>query len=234
MILKNDQFTAIELAIRQGRIIYQNIRQFVVYLLSSNLAEIISVGLAALLNLPSPLLPLQILFLNLVTDIFPALALGLGKGEEGIMGILPRKSDEPILTKRHGYDMIIYGSSISAAVLGITGYSYFILKLPATTINNLAFYTLILAQLLNVFNIPKRSTSFFRNEVTTNGWVWWALVLCLVLTLGAASINPIAAALSLVRLSLQEYGLIGLFAFGSLLTAQFVKRAGGFFGRGSD
>jgi Ca2+-transporting ATPase len=234
MILKNDQFTAIELAIRQGRIIYQNIRQFVVYLLSSNLAEIISVGLAALLNLPAPLLPLQILFLNLVTDIFPALALGLGKGEEGIMGMPPRKSDEPILTKRHWYDMVIYGLSISAAVLGITGYSYFVLRLPTATINNLAFYTLILAQLLNVFNIPKRSTSFFRNEVTMNGWVWWALVLCIALTLGAAATKPIAAALSLVQLSLLEYGLIGLFAFGSLLTAQIIKRAGGFFIPGRD
>ncbi|MCJ7465931.1 MAG: cation-transporting P-type ATPase [Maribacter sp.] len=229
MILKNDKFTAIELAIRQGRIIYQNIRQFVVYLLSSNLAEIISVGFAALLNLPSPLLPLQILFLNLVTDIFPALALGLGKGEEGIMGMPPRKSDEPIMTRIHWYDTVTYGLSISAAVLGITGYSYFILKLSPSTINNLAFYTLILAQLLNVFNIPKRTASFFRNEVTTNGWVWAALVLCTVLTLGAASVKPIAEALSLVHLSLHEYGLILLFAFGSLLVAQFVKRASGFF-----
>jgi len=123
--------------------------------------------------------------------------------------------------------MVIYGLSISAAVLGITGYSYFILKLTPATINNLAFYTLILAQLLNVFNIPKRTTSFFRNEVTTNGWVWGALVLCIVLTLGAASIKPIADALSLVHLTLYEYGLIVQFAFGSLLVAQFVKRVGG-------
>ena len=80
VILKDDRFTSIELAIYQGRTIFHNIRQFVVYLMSCNLAEIISVALASISNLPLPLLPLQILFLNLVTDVFPALALGMGKG----------------------------------------------------------------------------------------------------------------------------------------------------------
>jgi Ca2+-transporting ATPase len=179
IILKNDKFTAMELAIRQGRAIFEHIRQFVVYLLSSNLAEIISVGLAALMNLPSPLLPLQILFLNLITDIFPALALGLGKGEEDIMERPPRKPDEPIMTRKLWYSTIIYGLSITAAVLGITIYANFELELSPIEINNMAFYTLIFAQLLNIFNMPRRQLSFFKNEVTTNPWVWSAIVLCI-------------------------------------------------------
>ncbi len=223
MILKNDKFTAIEVAIRQGRVIYQNIRQFVVYLISSNLAEVLSVGLAALLILPSPLLPLQILFLNLITDIFPALALGLGKGEKGIMQMPPRKSNEPLMTPLHWHATMLYGLAISAGVLGITWYGHFILKLSPQVINNMAFYTLILSQLLNIFNIPKVGFSFFRNEVTTNLWVWGAIALSLLITYSAAVTAPIANALSLVELSFLQYQLVAVFAFGSLILAQLMK-----------
>lgn len=224
MILKNDKFTAIETAIRQGRVIYQNIRQFVVYLLSSNFAEILSIGLAALLTLPSPLLPLQILFLNLITDIFPALALGLGKGEKDIMRLSPRKSFEPLMTPLHWYATLLYGLAISAGVLGITAYGHFILEFTPQTINNMAFYTLILAQLLNIFNIPKAGVSFFRNEVTNNYWVWIALVICVLLTYFASVFYPVASALSMVPLSLFQYKIIMVFAFGSLFLAQLLKR----------
>ncbi|MCK5402208.1 MAG: cation-transporting P-type ATPase [Flavobacteriaceae bacterium] len=227
VILKNDKFTAMELAIRQGRAIFEHIRQFVVYLLSSNLAEIISVGLAAILNLPSPLLPLQILFLNLITDIFPALALGLSKGEEDIMKLPPRKSDEPIMTRKLWSSTIIYGLSITTAVLGITIYAYFVLELSAVEINNMAFYTLIFAQLLNIFNMPRRQLSFFKNEVTTNIWVWSAIVLCVFLTISAYLIPPMAKALSLVPLSAYQLGLIIIFGFGALVLSQFIKRIGG-------
>lgn len=227
VILKNDKFTTIELAIRQGRTIFENIRQFVVYLLSSNLAEIISVGAAALLNLPSPLLPLQILFLNLITDIFPALALGLGKGEIDIMTKTPRKADEPIMTAKLWNATIIYGLCITASVLGITAYSNYILKLDSNEINNMAFFTLIFAQLLNVFNMPKRHLSFFKNEVTTNLWVWLAIILCVLLTVTAYFTPPIAKALSMIYLSFDKLILIVAFGFGSLLLAQLIKRIGG-------
>ncbi len=230
VILKNDKFTAIELAIRQGRVVFQNIRQFVVYLLSCNLAEILSVGLAALLNLPAPLLPLQILFLNLVTDVFPALALGLGKGEEDSMEQPPRNPKEPIMKRQNWYETIVYGLCISASVLGIVVYANFVLELEPITINNMAFYTLVLAQLFNVFNIPKRKESFFINEVTKNPWVWSAIFISLLITLGAYLISPVAQALSLEPLSFKLLGITMLFAMGSLVLAQFVKRLIGFWG----
>ena len=171
IILKNDKFTAMELAIRQGRLIFQHIRQFVVYLLSCNLAEIISVGIAAILVLPAPLLPLQILFLNLITDVFPALALGLGKGEEDLMNQPPRDPQEPIMTRKLWFTTVVCGLSITMAVLGITFYSHFKLQLMPEEINNMAFYTLVVAQLLNIFNMTSRRTSFFLNEVTQNKWI---------------------------------------------------------------
>lgn len=226
VILKNDKFTAIELAIRQGRVIFQNIRQFVVYLLSCNLAEIMSVGIAALLNLPSPLLPLQILFLNLVTDVFPALALGLGKGEADIMTQPPRKPKEPLMNRQDWYSTMVYGLCISASVLGIVIYADFVLELDAITVNNMAFYTLVLAQLFNVFNMPKRQESFFANEVTKNPWVWGALLLSLLITLGAYFISPVAKVLSLQTISFELLATTILFAFGSLVLAQLIKRMG--------
>ncbi|MFC4632994.1 cation-translocating P-type ATPase [Dokdonia ponticola] len=229
IILKNDQFTAMELAIKQGRAIFDHIRQFVVYLLSCNLAEVVSVGLAALLILPAPLLPLQILFLNLVTDIFPALALGMGKGEVDIMNLPPRKANEPILTPKLWSSTIIYGLCITAAVVGITAYAHFTLKASPSEINNMAFFTLVLAQLLNVFNMSKTEVPFLSNEVIKNPWIWGAFVVSILITISVYLITPIANVLHLVDLSREQFGWVIVFALGSLGLAQIIKRLGGTF-----
>ena len=226
IILKNDRFTAMELAIKQGRAIFDHIRQFVVYLLSCNLAEVVSVGLAALLNLPAPLLPLQILFLNLVTDIFPALALGMGKGEVDIMNRPPRKANEQIMTPKLWSSTIIYGLCITAAVIGITAYAHFSLKASPIEINNMAFLTLVLAQLLNVFNMSKTEVPFFSNEVIKNPWIWGAFIISILITVGAYFITPIASALNLINLTNEQFGWVLVFAFGSLVLSQLIKRLG--------
>nr|WP_321230230.1 cation-transporting P-type ATPase [uncultured Psychroserpens sp.] len=226
IILKNDKFTAMELAINQGRAIFDHIRQFVVYLLSCNLAEVVSVGLAALLNLPAPLIPLQILFLNLVTDIFPALALGMGKGEVDIMKRPPRKANEPIMSAKRWRSTIIYGLCITSAVIGITAYAHWALELSSKIINNMAFYTLVLAQLLNVFNMAENKVSFFNNEIIKNPWVWSSILISLLITIGAYYFQPIAKALFLTNLSPEQIGWIIVFAFGSLALSQFFKRLG--------
>ncbi|MBO0340315.1 MAG: cation-transporting P-type ATPase [Bacteroidota bacterium] len=226
IILKDDRFAAVALAIRQGRVIFDHIRQFLIYLLSCNLAEIIIVGVAALLNITSPLLPLQILFLNLVTDIFPALALGFGKGEDGVMEKPPRNTEDPIMTALHWKSTILYGLSITISVLGITIFSEYSLQLPPQQINNLAFYTLIIAQLLHVFNMPSRHAPFIHNEVTKNPWIWGAIVLSLGITLATYFIPVMARALSLVRISWSEMGWPLLFGGISLIVSQCLKRIG--------
>ena len=226
IILKNDKFTAMELAISQGRAIFDHIRQFVVYLLSCNLAEVVSVGLAALLALPAPLLPLQILFLNLVTDVFPALALGMGKGEVDIMKRPPRKANEPIMSAKRWKSTIIYGLSITAAVIGITAYAHLALQLSSKIINNMAFYTLVLAQLLNVFNMVESKVSFFNNEIVKNPWVWSAIAISLVITISVYYIPPVSKALFLTSLSLEQIVWVLVFAFGSLALSQIFKRFG--------
>lgn len=227
VILMDDKFTSTELAIRQGRTIYENIRHFVVYLLSCNLAEIISVAIASLSNLPLPLLPLQILFLNLVTDVFPALALGMGKGEEGIMKQLPRNPKEPIITIKHWVSAGVYGLSITTAVIGVTIYAHYVLEASYQVVNNMAFYTLVLGQLLNVFNIPHRNISFFKNEVTTNPWIWGALLLSILILVLAYEIPILERVLSLVTLTSLQFLIVGLFGIVSLVLTQIIKRLGG-------
>jgi len=187
------------------------------------------VGIAALLALPAPLLPLQILFLNLVTDIFPALALGMGKGEVDIMKRAPRKPNEPIMTPQLWSSTIVYGLCITAAVVGITAYAHFTLQLSPIKINNMAFYTLVLAQLFNVLNMAKNKVAFFNNEVIKNPWVWGSIAISLVITAGAYRIPAIAEALFLTSLSWDQLGWVLVFAFGSLALAQIIKRNGGTF-----
>ena len=227
VILMDDKFTSTELAIRQGRNIYENIRHFVVYLLSCNLAEIISVAIASLSNLPLPLLPLQILFLNLVTDVFPALALGMGKGEEGIMNLPPRDPKEPIITAKHWVSAGVYGLSITVAVIGVTIYAHYVLEASYQVVNNMAFYTLVLAQLVNVFNVPHKEFSFFKNEVTTNPWIWGALVLSILILVLAYEIPILERVLSLVTLTTSQFLIVGLFGFSTVIITQFIKRLGG-------
>ncbi len=224
VVLKDDRFTSIEMAIRQGRAIFENIRQFTVYLLSCNLAEILAVAISFFLFLPSPLLPLQILFLNLVTDVFPALALGVGKAEHDIMNDPPRKSNEPIMTGKLWSMTALYGITMTAAVLGISYFGKIQLNLEPDKINNLGFYTLVLVQLLNVFNMPLRNHSFFRNKVTTNRWVWWALLTCLLIMMAAYFLPFTQEALSLVPLEWDQFKWVLIFGLAALGMTQLLKR----------
>ncbi|NIT57802.1 MAG: HAD-IC family P-type ATPase, partial [Aliifodinibius sp.] len=97
MVLTDDAFSTIVSAIEQGRVIFNNIRRFIYYLMSCNVSEVMVVAMATIIGTTLPILPLQILFLNLVTDVFPALALGVGEGEEGVMQKPPRNPEQPIL-----------------------------------------------------------------------------------------------------------------------------------------
>lgn len=226
VILLDDKFTSTELAIRQGRTIFGNIRQFVIFLLSCNLAEIISVASASIGNLPMPLLPLQILFLNLVTDVFPALALGFGRGDKRVMEEPPRNPKESILTPFLWISTLVYGLTITFAVIAVTIYAWHFKNYSAEVVNNMAFYTLILGQLLNVFNLPKRQRSFFINEVTTNPWIWWALLFTFGIVIGVYHIPVMTKVLNLVPMNSEQLLSIFLFSISGLIFTQLLKRMG--------
>ncbi len=185
MILRDDAFETIVVAVAQGRVIFGNIRTFIRYLVSCNVSEILVVFLASIANAPLPLLPLQILFLNLVTDVFPALALGLGEGSEVVMHEPPRDPKEPVLTRRHWLGVLGYGTLIAASVLGALAVALVVFELNESEAVTISFLTLALAQLWHVFNMRSRGTGLVRNAIVKNPFVWGALALCSTLLVAA-------------------------------------------------
>jgi Ca2+-transporting ATPase len=198
MVLKDDAFATIAVAVEQGRIIFQNIRKFVFYLLSCNMSEILTVSLASGVNAPLPILPLQILFLNLVTDVFPALALGMGKGDPDIMQHSPRDPAEPIMTRQHWLRAGGYGVLIALSVLGAFGLAFW-WKMEEKQAVTISFLTLAFAQLWHVFNMRDPGSTFLWNDIIRNPFVWGALVLCSGLLLVAVYLPGLAAVLHVVN-----------------------------------
>ncbi len=210
MILQDDEFGNIVTAIGQGRIIYENIRKFVVYLLSCNVSEILVVFLATIAGAPLPLLPLQILFLNLVTDVFPALALGIGEGSSSVMRVNPRPASENILMPKHWFSIALHGTTIAATVLAAMAWSMFLLDFDRTQSLTVAFCTLALAQLWHVINMRSAVHEVVRNEITRNPWIWAALLLCLGLVLTAVYLPVLRDVLRLSGPGLSGWLLIGI------------------------
>jgi len=214
MVLEDDEFSTIIKAIAQGRAIYANIRKFVIYLLSCNLSEILVIGLATLSGAAPPLLPLQILFLNMVTDVFPALALGMCGAETGIMQRPPRPAAQPLITRRHWRQIVTHAGVISAAVLASLACVPLLAGDDPGSRTSVAFLVLALAQLLHVFNMRAHASPVLVNEVTRNPWVWVAILLCLAIIAAALAIPALR---ELLGLGLPSPPLWALICLASLL-----------------
>ena len=192
MVLQDDAFATIVAAIEQGRVIFGNIRRFIYYLMACNVGEVMIVGLAALVSTTLPILPLQILFLNLVTDIFPALALGMGEGEPDVMKQPPRDPKEPILGRTHWQGIVAYGAVFTVAVLGALVLALYWLEMPTPQAVTVSFLTLAFAQLWHVFNMRSPHSGLFNNEITRNPYVWGALALCSAMLLAVVYVPGLA------------------------------------------
>ena len=226
MVLKDDAFGTIVEAVKQGRIIFDNIRAFVLYLLSCNLSEILVIGVASALGAPLPLLPLQILFLNLVTDVFPALALGAGEGAPDILDRRPRDPAEPVLAARHWRSLSGYALLITAAVLGAFALALGPLGLSRTEAVTVSFLTLAFAQLWHVFDMREPGTPLLANEITRNPWVWGALALCTALLLGAVALPGAREVLSIAWLDARSWVVVATASLAPTLLGQAGKALG--------
>ena len=180
MVLTDDNYASIVSAVEQGRVIYSNIRKFVYFLLSCNVAEVATIFLATMLGLRSPLTALQLLWLNLITDGAPALALGLEKGDPDLMDQPPRDPDEPILNR-----FMLTGIGIQTiAITGVTLGAYWIgLRNFPEMAPTMAFVTLSFSELFRAFTarserIPILTIGMFSNKVMN-----WAILSSLVLLL---------------------------------------------------
>ena len=223
MILKDDAFSSIVVAIEEGRVIFNNIRKFVVYLLSANASEILTVFIATLFNLPLPLLPLQILFLNIVSDTFPALALGVGRGSKGVMQQPPRDPKEPVLTAGHWWTVFGYGGLLTIPVLASFWIAVSALGLDSEKAVTVSFMTLAFAQLWHLFNMRDADSGFVRNEVTTNPYVWAALAFCTLLLLGAVYLPVVSTVLVLSDPGFWGWLVIVAMSLTPLLVGQILK-----------
>ena len=228
MILKDDSFSSIVDAVQQGRIIFGNIQKFVIYLLSCNLSELFIVSIAALFNLHFQLFPLQILFINLVTDVLPALALGMGGGSSRIMEQDPRNPSDPILNRKQWYAIWVYAVVISSCTLGAVFVSHQFFheggRFSWSSCNNILFFSLIFCQLIHVFNMATKSISFLNNDVTRNKYVWIALLASLLTICVLFFIAPIKKALHINELHIEDVIVAMIAAVISLIVIQILKK----------
>jgi Ca2+-transporting ATPase len=184
MVLTDDNYASIVSAIEEGRVIYANIRKFVYYLISCNVGEILIIFLSMIMGLPLPLLPIHLLWLNLVTDGAPALALGLEDKEPDIMDIKPRPAHEPIITRE-----LWTLTAIQAVVETIATLGAFIISLntfetdPTNPIlsQSIAFTTLVVAELLRAFTARSERYNLWQIGVFKNKWMVYAVSASFVL-----------------------------------------------------
>ncbi|WP_233879126.1 calcium-translocating P-type ATPase, SERCA-type [Virgibacillus halodenitrificans] len=217
LILMDDNFATIKSAIQEGRNIYENIRKFIRYLLASNVGEILVMLFAMLLALPLPLVPVQILWVNLVTDGLPAMALGLDKAESDVMKKVPRNPREGVFARGLGYKIITRG-----IVIGIVTLLAFIITYQNNPDNlvygqTMAFTTLVMAQLIHVFDCRSEHSVFSRNPFE-NMYLVFAVISSLLLVLIVIYWEPLQPIFHTTSLNLRDWMLIlGLSALPTVL-----------------
>jgi Ca2+-transporting ATPase len=188
MVLTDDNYVSIVSAIEQGRVIYSNIRKFVYFLLSCNVAEIMILFLSTLFGWEAPLTAIQLLWLNLLSDGAPALALGLEKGDPDIMDRPPRPPDEPVINREMTVGVAVQTVAITAAVLGAywLGRSYFAERTgqePLIVAETMAFATLVLSELLRAYTSRSERYPLLKLGVFTNKWMQYAVGFSVVMLL---------------------------------------------------
>lgn len=226
MVLADDNFATIVHAVKEGRRIYDNIRKSIQFLLSSNLSEVVAIFFATLVGFVI-LKPVHLLWINLITDCFPALALGTEKAENDIMKRSPRDSKESIFAGGVSKDVIWQGFMIAiitivAYVVGHymeSGVWEFVNSADGMT---MAFLTMSMAEIFHSFNLRSRRHSIFTIK-GQNKFLWGAMVVSLLLTLAVIYIPFLSNAFGLETISLMEYGVSLLISFTVIPIVELVK-----------
>jgi P-type Ca2+ transporter type 2C len=193
------------------------------------LSELFVILLTSFLGLKYALIPLQILYINLITDVLPALALGVTRGSREIMMRPPRNPNEPIIDRSRWTSIVVYALIIAGCSLGAVLFGgYFVHEgeeLNAQLCNNTLFITLILSQLWNVLNMTNDTkVSLFRTDVFQNRYIWYAISACAVLTFSLYFVAPVAKALALYMPSINDLLVMFGFSLLSLLIIRTLKR----------
>ena len=245
MVLTDDNYASIVSAIEQGRVIYNNIRKFVFFLLSSNIAEIMIIFLPTLAGLPIPLTAIQLLILNLITDGAPALALAMEKGDPDVMQVPPRPKSESILNGPIRTGILIQTIAQTTAVLGafILGllwtaeaagaaiggnwvqllFSYNWEMVDIRTAETMAFATLTLCELFRAYTVRSERASVFSLGFFSNRWMQYAVGFSLLVLLAICLIPPLQPIFSTHYLTAVEWGVVLAFALIPAVTEEITK-----------
>ena len=225
VVLADDNFETIVSAVEGGRTIYANITKFVHMMFSHNLGEVLMIFTAIAAGLPLPLLPLQILWMNLVTDVFPALALAVEPASPEIMNQPPRSSRSTLLSRP--FLILIGWQSAMLGMLGLGGYLWALQMYgPGAHSRTIALYSLVAVQLGHTFNCRSRTRSTF-SGLFTNPFIWLAVVVVVLLQLLAAYFTPLAAILGTVEPSWIDWVVVcslGLLAVAIVEVAKLIFR----------
>ncbi len=221
VILQDDQFPTLGAAIAEGRVVFANIRKFVFYLFSCNLAEVLVLLIATLAGLPLPLLPLQILWLNLVTDTFPALSLALEPAEAGIMKRPPKDPQTAILSRRFLRAIAFYAGLITISTL--TAYALRLDVASPERSTGIAFLTLGFAQIFHLGNARSLRAVVQPREAVRNGYAIGAVFLSVGLQLLAVYFAPLSQVLALSPPRATDWPLIIALALAPAIIGQAVR-----------
>ena len=225
MVITDDNFASIVAAIEEGRGIYSNIRKFIRYLLGCNIGEILTMFSAILLGLPFPLLPIQILWINLVTDGLPAIALGIEPAERELMQEPPRPPVEGIFSRGLSYKVLIQGVTIGLITMVVFGFA---LKTGASMriARTMAFCTLVFSQLSYVFACRSETRPLVKLRLWTNPYLFGAVMISGAMQFMVVS-HPVARKLfQTAALPPSAWGIVFLGAIGSVLAAETVAWVG--------
>jgi Ca2+-transporting ATPase len=226
MVITDDNFASIVGAVEQGRMIYGNILRFLHYLLSCNSSEILTVFFALMIGWPLPLVALQILWLNLITDIFPAFALALEPSTPDVMKRAPRDPQEPLLTRSFvgliaWQGVLLAGVTLLAFGIGMHWHGTEDAGLRRAT--TMAFMTLALAQVFHAFDARSRNRSVFNSRLFTNVWLWGAVAICLILQIAAVYLPLLQKVLHTVPPTASEWGVIAACTLLPVAVVEFIK-----------
>lgn len=208
MVLLDDNFATIVSAVEEGRVIYSNIRKFIRYMLACNIGEVLTMFLGMLAGFPIPLLPIQILWVNLVTDGLPAAALGFDPPDRDVMMRSPRDSKESIFSNGLLGLILFRGALIGLTTLGVF-VSLLYISGDVGTARTGGFVTLVVTQLIHVFECKSEKRSLFEIPVLNNLFLVLAVACSLAMLLGVVYIPVFQAVFKTVSLGFNEWMIIG-------------------------
>ncbi|HBG46950.1 MAG TPA: ATPase [Deltaproteobacteria bacterium] len=223
MVLTDDNFASIVSAVEEGRGIFDNIRRVVHFLLSCNIGEILVLLVASLAGMPLPLLPVQILWTNLVTDGLPALGLAMEAVDPDVMTRQPRPKNEGIVTKNLLWVMLLQGIFIAICTLIPFAIEVYYFEADLVKAQTIAFTVLVLCQKFHVFNCRSAWTSVFKIGIFSNKTLNWAVALILSTQLLLIYVPSLQSVFKVVPLSLLDWAVVAAFSVQPLVLMEMVK-----------